>query len=111
MQCVLHFDVQDTRQFRGEISARGTIDEHFGGGQQRAETREPDVSLRPQSMVVITGDFAQAYIALVIAVGAVALARGLFLWNPQDLPRFLWYLILAVPASCLKVTLPGVTGT
>ena len=27
MQCVLHFDVQGPRQFIGEISARGTIDE------------------------------------------------------------------------------------
>ena len=49
MQCVLDFDVQDPRQFIGEVSARGAIHEHFGGGQQRAETREPDVSLGPRS--------------------------------------------------------------
>ena len=56
---------------------------------------------------------ARAYIALVIAVGAAALGRGLSLWNPQDqdLPRFLCYLVLALPASCLKVSVPGVTGT
>jgi hypothetical protein len=41
MHCVPHFDVQGARQFIGEEPARGTIDEHFGGGQQRAETREP----------------------------------------------------------------------
>src|SRR5437879_10183907 len=37
MQGVLHCDVQSARQFMGEIPARGTIDKHFGGGQQRAE--------------------------------------------------------------------------
>jgi len=35
----------------------------------------------------------------------------LSLWNPGDLPRFFCYLALAIPAACLKVTLPGVTGT
>ncbi len=54
---------------------------------------------------------ARAYIAAVIATGAAALAHGLSLWDPRDLPRFLCYLILAIPGSCLKVTLPGVTGT
>ncbi len=28
-----------------------------------------------------------------------------------DLPRFAAYLLLAIPASCLKVPLPGITGT
>ncbi len=54
---------------------------------------------------------ARAYIALVIAVGALALGHGFLLWNPQDLPRFLCYLALAALASGLKVRLPGVTGT
>ena len=54
---------------------------------------------------------AKAYISFVIAVGAVTLWYGLFPWNPHDPARFLWYLALAVPASCLKVRLPGVTGT
>jgi len=37
----------------------------------------------------------------------------LSLWNPQDqdLARFLCYLVLALPASGLKVSVPGVTGT
>ena len=54
---------------------------------------------------------ARLYIALVVTLGAVALAHGLSLWNPQDPLRFYCYLLLAIPASCLKVTIPGVTGT
>ena len=54
---------------------------------------------------------ARAYIGCVLAVGAAALAQALFLWNPQDLPRFFCYLALAAPAAGLKVRLPGITGT
>src|SRR5215469_12243204 len=54
---------------------------------------------------------AKAYITTVMAVGMAVLAHGLSLWSPHDLVRFLCYLLLAVPASCLKVPLPGVTGT
>src|SRR5580658_11144686 len=68
MQCVLHLDVQGTRQFIGEISARGTIDERFGGGQQRAKTREPDVRLRPQPVVVKAGDFAERIVSAAMGV-------------------------------------------
>ena len=53
----------------------------------------------------------KAYIGVELAVGAAALGRGLFLWSPWDLPRFICYLVLAVVASGLKVSLPGVTGT
>ncbi len=54
---------------------------------------------------------ARAYIAVVLLLGAVAITHGLVVWAPGDVPRFLCYLLLSVPASCLKVTLPGVTGT
>ena len=54
---------------------------------------------------------ARVYVGTVIALGAMALGHGLYQWNPQDLVRFAFYLALALPASCLKVTLPGVTGT
>ena len=54
---------------------------------------------------------AKVYIAGMIALGGGALFHGLSAWSGVDLPRFLCYLILAVPASALKVTLPGVTGT
>jgi PAS domain S-box-containing protein len=52
------------------------------------------------------------YIGLVLAIGAAALGRGFYLWNVQDLTRFICYLALAIAGSCLKVRLPGVnTGT
>jgi PAS domain S-box-containing protein len=54
---------------------------------------------------------ARIYIALMIAVGTALLARGLSDWAAIDWIRFLIYLLLAIPASGLKVTLPGVTGT
>ena len=48
------------------------------------------------------------YIALVISLGCLALGHGLYHWDSPHLLRFLLYLLLAIPASCLKVTLPGV---
>src|SRR5262245_17253638 len=54
---------------------------------------------------------AKFYIAVIITGGAAAIARGVFLWHPHDLVRLLCYLALAIPASCLKVRLPGVSGT
>ena len=54
---------------------------------------------------------ARIYIGLVIGFGMSALGYGLFAWQAPDLVRFLCYLALALPGSCLKVTLPGVTGT
>ena len=75
MQCVLHIDVQGARQFIGEISARGTIDECLGGGQQRAELREPDVCLRPQSVVVEAGDFTQGIVSAAMGVAGEVIQR------------------------------------
>src|SRR6266852_3703655 len=54
---------------------------------------------------------ARIYIGCVIAVGAAALGNGFFHWEPHDLVRLFFYLSLAIPASCLKVRLPGITGT
>src|SRR3954452_11075878 len=54
---------------------------------------------------------AKAYIALVIVLGAAAGVRGVLTWTPHDLLRFICYLAFAIPASALKVRLPGVMGT
>src|SRR5690349_20341337 len=54
---------------------------------------------------------AKAYISLIITLGVLAGVRGYLLWNPHDVLRFLIYLALAIPASGLKVRLPGVSGT
>ena len=51
---------------------------------------------------------ARVYISLVISMGALALIHGLYRWDVPDTSRFIWYLALAIPASCLKVSLPGI---
>jgi hypothetical protein len=53
---VLHFDMQALGQFFGEIALGGMFDPGFGGGQQRAMTREPDGFVGPQSIGVEAGD-------------------------------------------------------
>jgi PAS domain S-box-containing protein len=54
---------------------------------------------------------AKLYIAVVTLAGAVILGCGFRLWHPQDVLRLSCYLILAGIASCMKVRLPGITGT
>jgi len=51
---------------------------------------------------------ARLYIAFIISLGTAALTRGVLEWSVPRLLPFLCYLMLAVPASCLKVTLPGI---
>ncbi len=53
----------------------------------------------------------RVYIGIVLGLGITVLGYGLYHWAPEDLPRFFCYLVLAIPASALKVKLPGVTGT
>jgi putative nucleotidyltransferase with HDIG domain len=48
---------------------------------------------------------AAAYIALVIAAGAIALGHGLWTWTSADLARYLSYGIIALVASGMKVSL------
>jgi putative nucleotidyltransferase with HDIG domain len=54
---------------------------------------------------------AAIYIGLVIAAGFVILFHGLKIWDPQAWNRYLVYCAIAMVASGMKVTLPGVTGT
>src|SRR5438874_1089170 len=54
---------------------------------------------------------ARIYVGFVIGLGGLALISALRGWVPHDVLRFVCYLALAIPASCLKVSLPGVTGT
>jgi len=73
-------------------------------------------SLRPENFLECKERFqvnwkARVYIGVVVAVGTAALCRGALHWSPWDVPRFACYLLLAVLASGMKVTLPGVTGT
>src|SRR5882724_5351840 len=52
-----------------------------------------------------------AYLFIVISAGFAVLATQAFSLRPADPFRFLAYLALAMMASSMKVTLPGVTGT
>jgi len=54
---------------------------------------------------------AKAYILLILISGFAALLTGLLHWRAPDLLRLLCCLALALPASVLKVNVPGVTGT
>src|SRR3954451_13176011 len=54
---------------------------------------------------------ARIYIGFVLTAGAAALGNGLSSWQLHDPARFLSYLLIAAVASCLKVRLPGITGT
>src|SRR5438874_5890248 len=51
---------------------------------------------------------AKVYVGLVISLGATALGSAMYLWETANLVRFLCYLALAIPASFLKVKLPGI---
>lgn len=54
--------------------------------------------------------FAKTYVSAVVLIGAAFLLVELARWESQDLVRFLCYLGLAVIASRLKVSLPGISG-
>ena len=54
---------------------------------------------------------AKAYIAVIAMLGAFTLFYGGVHWQSQDLIRLLCYVAIAVTASSLKVSLPGITGT
>jgi diguanylate cyclase (GGDEF)-like protein/putative nucleotidyltransferase with HDIG domain len=54
--------------------------------------------------------FAKIYVSAVVTIGAAVMVAELAQWQSQDLIRFLCYLALAVFASRLKVSLPGISG-
>ena len=54
---------------------------------------------------------ANAYIGLMIAVGAAIVGHSLWDWHTQDWTRYLFYFSIALIASGMKVTLPAVMGT
>jgi diguanylate cyclase (GGDEF)-like protein/putative nucleotidyltransferase with HDIG domain len=53
---------------------------------------------------------AKIYVSAVVLIGAVVTLAVLVRWESQDLFRFLCYLALAIFASRLKVSLPGISG-
>src|ERR1022692_4487949 len=54
---------------------------------------------------------AKAFIGLVIAAGMASLLPAAIHQNSKNIAEFICYLGIAVLASRLRVTLPGITGT
>jgi putative nucleotidyltransferase with HDIG domain len=54
---------------------------------------------------------ATVYIGLITLAGSAFLGNGLLHWSTQDWTRYLSYCIIALLASGMKVTLPGISGT
>lgn len=54
---------------------------------------------------------ANIYIGLITAAGTAVLAFGLWDWHTTNWARYLFYCGIALLASRMKVSLPGVTGT
>jgi diguanylate cyclase (GGDEF)-like protein/putative nucleotidyltransferase with HDIG domain len=54
---------------------------------------------------------AKAFIALVIAAGTASLLQAAIHQNSNNIAEFICYLGIAILASRLRVTLPGITGT
>ncbi len=53
---------------------------------------------------------AKIYVSAIVVIGAAFTITELAHWGSQDLVRFLCYLVLAIVASRLKVSLPGISG-
>ena len=54
---------------------------------------------------------AKLFVALVAIVGLATFGLGMSEWGSADLTRYICFSIFAILASCLKVSLPGITGT
>ncbi|MEK7752406.1 MAG: HD domain-containing phosphohydrolase, partial [Acidobacteriota bacterium] len=55
--------------------------------------------------------FTKAFISLVTAVGVIAIGYSVLEFQSNDPVRYLTYLVIALLASGLKVSMPAVTGT
>src|ERR1700733_12455742 len=53
---------------------------------------------------------AKIYVSAIVVIGAMVTLVELARWQSQDTVRFLCYLALAIVASRLKVSLPGISG-
>src|SRR2546428_12796668 len=54
---------------------------------------------------------AKLFVALVAIVGLATFGLGMSEWGSADLTRYICFSIFGIIASCLKVSLPGITGT
>ena len=83
-QRVVHLDLQRLCQFLGEVALRGTIQEGFGGSQQRAVAGKADRMVEPQAVVIEGDDLAEGVIATAIRV-AGEVVEGLKLTEDGDI--------------------------
>src|SRR5579884_2221248 len=60
---------------------------------------------------MVRSPHARAFIAAIAVLGIAGLMGGGMRWESTDLQRFVCYLFIALTASILKVSVPGVTGT
>ncbi len=81
----------------------------FGSGSAFLKVRMPSRT-KVTSNTYRMSHFAKIYVAAIIALGAAVTVAELAHWQSQDLVRFACYLGLAIVASRLKVSLPGITG-
>jgi hypothetical protein len=65
---VLHFDMQALGRFFGRIALGGMLHPGFGGGEQRAVTREPDSLMRLQPIGVEAGDLTQRVVTSAMGI-------------------------------------------
>jgi len=56
-------------------------------------------------------NLARAYIATIAAVATVVLSVVATRWNPENLPHFVMFFMLAMLASAMKIRLPGFKTT
>ncbi len=56
-------------------------------------------------------NLAKAYIAMIAAVATAVLSVVATRWNPENLPHFVMFFMLAMLASAMKIRLPGFKTT
>ena len=54
---------------------------------------------------------AKSFVTVIVILGIAAMLTAAVQWHIDDRSKFLSYLVVALAASCLKVTLPGITST
>src|SRR5579884_44324 len=60
---------------------------------------------------MVRSPHARAFIAAVTTLGIAAILNGAMAWQTSELEKFICYYLIAIAASAMKVSLPGVTST
>ena len=81
---------------------------HFFLDLLKWRSNSPAIEEQPDSLMP---QAAKAFIAAVVAAGAILLGAAALDWHSQSPVRFVIYLALAIAAATLKIQLPRVGGT